>query len=78
MEKKKKALAIVTTVIAIICFLMVEWPIIYAVNWINPMIGGMPFVLVWSMAWWIVLLADMLAAVLLVWRRCKWKPGKLQ
>lgn len=51
----------------ILGFLMLESPAIMLANRIEPMLMGLPFLLVWNLFWWFVLTALFLVAYLTNW-----------
>lgn len=48
-------------------FIMLESPIIMLANRIEPMVMGLPFLLVWNLLWWFVLTALFLVAYCTNW-----------
>ncbi|WP_447044554.1 hypothetical protein [Vreelandella sp. H-I2] len=48
-------------------FLMLESPVIMLANRIEPMLMGIPFLLVWNLFWWFVLTALFLVAYFTNW-----------
>lgn len=48
-------------------FIMLESPIIMLANRIEPMVMGLPFLLVWNLLWWFVLTALFLVAYFTNW-----------
>ncbi|AQU83793.1 MULTISPECIES: hypothetical protein [unclassified Halomonas] len=51
----------------ILGFLMLESPAIMLANRIEPMLMGLPFLLVWNLFWWFLLTALFLVAYLTNW-----------
>ena len=51
----------------ILSFLMLESPAIMLANRIEPMVFGIPFLIVWNLFWWFVLTALFLLAYLTNW-----------
>lgn len=50
-----------------VCFVMLESPLILIANSIEPMLFGLPFFLVWNLFWWFVLTMTFLVAYLTNW-----------
>ncbi|WP_386080446.1 hypothetical protein ACFIOZ_18990 [Vreelandella sp. F11] len=48
-------------------FIMLESPIVMLANRIEPMVMGLPFLLVWNLLWWFVLTALFLVAYFTNW-----------
>lgn len=48
-------------------FVMLESPVILLANRIEPMLMGIPFLLVWNLFWWFALTALFLVAYLTNW-----------
>ncbi|KPQ31059.1 hypothetical protein [Halomonas sp. HL-93] len=51
----------------IFSFLMLESPVIMLANRIEPMVLGIPFLIVWNLFWWFVLTALFLVAYFTNW-----------
>ena len=52
----------------LICFIMVEWPILGWANRIEPSIGGFPFVYFWLTLWYVLMAIGVIATALFVWK----------
>jgi hypothetical protein len=49
-------------------YAMGQWPGWQIANHVEPRIAGLPFIFVWTTAWWGALLATMIVAAWKVWR----------
>jgi len=52
----------------LICFIMVEWPILSWANRIEPFIGGFPFIYFWLTFWYVMIAIGAIVTALFVWR----------
>ncbi|WP_210470668.1 hypothetical protein [Sporosarcina sp. 6E9] len=51
----------------ILCFIMMESPVILLANKVEPIILGIPFLIFWSLIWWFVLTVLFLIGYLTNW-----------
>ncbi|WP_016853853.1 hypothetical protein [Halomonas smyrnensis] len=56
-------------------FVMLESPMILVANQIEPMVMGIPFLLLWSLGWWAFLTALFLVAYLTHWGSSRSAPS---
>lgn len=64
----RKTLGLAVIIWILLCYVMVEWPVLAWANRIEPFILGLPFSYFWLTFWYVMMTVGGIFAALYVWR----------